>query len=202
MVSTPFPHHTTHPVIVLSSTLIISGIPLPRAGLHQTMADKGAEILWDNIAKVPAIMSDNAAKDVADKMFIIKDRVVQLLKTYEDDFTDEQLEVMATKFVDTCITHTGDLASKKHHNAMEACMKEVIIEYNAATMLQRCGALMILRRRGIRARSTPKDKQVWLGLFGKLWADQLGAARYHTPMKLSVRTSDEGKTVKFWEITG
>ena len=118
LVSTPFPHHTTHPVIVLSSTLIISGIPLPRAGLHQTMADKGAEILGDNIAKVPAIMSDNAAKDVADKMFIIKDRVVQLLKTYEDDFTDEQLEVMATKFVDTCITHTGDLASKKHHNAM------------------------------------------------------------------------------------
>ena len=188
------------------------------------MADKGVELLGDNLAKVPAIMSDNAAKDVAAKMFVEKKRLVALLKTHEDDFTDEELEVMATNFVDTCITHTGDLASKKHHTMMENAINEVIISYNAATMLQRFFALRCRRslhqkaRRqhaaatlqrffGVRSRvqssgDVPDAKRAWLSLFSKLWADRLGRHRFITPMKLSSRTTDLAKEEKYWQVTG
>jgi hypothetical protein len=76
------------------------------------MADKGVGLLSNNLAKVPAVMPDNAAKDVADKVFVEKKRLVSLLKTHEHNFTDEKLEAMATNFVETCATHTGDLVSK------------------------------------------------------------------------------------------
>ncbi len=81
-------------------------------------------------------MSDNAAKDVGVKIFAHKAAVVKLLKTHEDKFSEEELEIMSTNFVDTCITHCGDLASKKHHDAMEGSLHSAIVKYNAATLIQ------------------------------------------------------------------
>ena len=47
---------------------------------------------------------------------------------------------MTTNFVDTCITHAGDLASKTHFNETAAAMTPVIIHYNAATMIHDTGS--------------------------------------------------------------
>jgi hypothetical protein len=77
------------------------------------------EILGQKLLKVPAVMSDNAAKDVGDKIFVKKaEEMVALLRNHEDAFTIEELEIMSTNFVDNCITHGGGLASKRHYNSM------------------------------------------------------------------------------------
>ncbi len=77
--------------------------------------------------KVPAVMSDNAAKDVGDKIFVKKAEMVALLRNHEDTFTAEEIEIMSTNFVDNCITHGGDLASKRHYNSMAVSMKDAVI---------------------------------------------------------------------------
>ncbi len=63
------------------------------------------------------------------------------------NFTDAQLEVMSTTFVDTCITHGGDLASKKHFSEICAVMADVIINYNAATIIQTATGKWLIRQR-------------------------------------------------------
>ena len=73
----------------------------------------GVSILGDNLTKVVSTMADNAAKDVGEKIFSVKKEFVATLMGGEVTYTDEELEIMTTNFVDTCITHGGDLASKK-----------------------------------------------------------------------------------------
>ena len=171
------------------------GLELLEHGGHQLRADKGAEVLGDNISKIPAVMADNAAADVAEKLFETKDEVCARLKESNNDFTEEELEVMTTNFVNTCVTHGGDLASKRHHAAMEAEIKDVIVMYNCATLLQKAAALWLLRR-SLRRREVRKN------LLLRVWADALGRHRYHTAMKLVTKVTDKGATVKHWEVTG
>jgi hypothetical protein len=170
------------------------GLELLADGKHQHQADKGVETLGENMPKMPAVMSDNAATDVATKMHVEKVKVCAILRDQDDDFTEEQLEVMATNFVDACITHGGDLASTKHHNAMEAAIKDVIISYNCATLIQKMGAHWLLRR-------SLRRKEVRLNLLVKAWGGTLGHSRCHTPMKLASKMTDDGKVVKCWELT-
>jgi hypothetical protein len=178
------------------------GLEILRTGEHQLMAEKASAVLGDNIAKVPAVMTDNAAKDVGVKMFAYKADIVRILKTHEDNFTEEELEIMSAHFVDTCITHCGDLASKKHHDAMEGCLRSVIVIYNAATLIQIFFAVTYVKRNRRVCRTTDAAKLVWLKVCAKLFAGRLGrAALWHTPMKLECVTDDAGAKKKCWKVT-
>ncbi len=140
--------------------------------------------------KVPAVMSDNAAMDVGDKIFVKKAEMVALLRNHEDTFTAEEIEIMSTNFVDNCITHGGDLASKRHYNSMAGSMKDAIIFFNAATLLQRFVATRLIRR----------NVSCNISLLCRLWSDNLGRARFHTPMKLISVHDDIGTVAKKWEL--
>jgi hypothetical protein len=108
---------------------------------HSHHVTKGLELLGDNLVKMPSVMSDNAAKDIGAAIFLAKADMVALLRTHEDAFSAAEIEVMETNFVDTCVTHGGDLASKKHFTAMENVLKDVFVQYNAATLIY-CSALL------------------------------------------------------------
>ena len=122
------------------------GLEILEGGEHRHHVTKGLELLGGNLVKMPSVMSDNAAKDVGAAMFLAKADMVALIRTHEDVFSAAEIEVMETNFVDTCITHGGDLASKKHFTAMEHVVKDVFVLYNAATLLQRFVAVRIIRR--------------------------------------------------------
>jgi hypothetical protein len=172
------------------------GLEILKTGEHQPMADKASAVLDTNIVKVPAVMSDNAAKDVGVKIFAHKAAVVKLLKTHEDMFSEEELEIMSTNFVDTCITHCGDLASKKHHDAMEGSLHSAIVKYNAATLIQNAFAIRYIKQ-------NRHAKGVWLKVCARLLAGRLGrVAMCHTPMKLESIRNDAGTIQKCWKVTG
>ena len=131
---------------------------LPNGG-HKLQAQVAVQVLGDNIVKVAATMADNAAKDVGVKIFVAKDIAVDLLKAGDENLSDEQLEVMATNFVDTCITHGGDLASKKHFAVICNALKAVIISFNAAALIQHAVARYLIRR-DLKARQAHKSHRL------------------------------------------
>jgi hypothetical protein len=159
-------------------------------GIHQHQADKAVLILGEQLLKVPAVMSDNAAKDVGAKIFTKKAEMVALLRNHEDTFTAEEMEIMSTNFVDNCITHGGDLASKRHYTSMALSMKDAIIIFNAATLLQRFVATRLIRQ------NTSGN----IGLLCRLWSERLGRPRFHTPMRLISIRNDIGTVEKKWEV--
>jgi hypothetical protein len=77
---------------------------------------------------------------------------------------------------------------------MAAAMKGVIISYSCATPIQKTGAFWLLRR-------SLRREEVRLNLLVKVWGGTLGHSRYHTPMKLASKMTDDGKVVKHWELT-
>ena len=147
-----------------------------------------------------SVMSDNAAKDVGTELFLKKGEMVALLRTHEDRFSPEEIEIMSCQFVDTCITHGGDLASKKHYSMMYTSLKDVIVMYNAATLLQRFIVICILRSH--MSGTSTLEIGTLRTIVLKLWANKLGQARYHTPMKCVTQVSDYGTKAKKWELTG
>ena len=130
-------------------------ISLLEDGCHTTMAEKGVEILGENLCKMCLVMSDAAALDVARHMYTAKkDMVDQIDKAQH---TPEQIEVFETEFVAQCINHGGDNASKKNYAAMAAAMKLLVIKYNCATLLQHWFATRVLWRRMNRASNQGSD---------------------------------------------
>ena len=163
------------------------GLEVLPDGKHIHQVQAGVKVLGKNIVKVPSTMSDNAARDVGSAIFSHKEVAVELLKAQMTNFSDEELEVMSTNFVDTCITHCGDLASKKHFGSIAKGLEKVVIIYNCATLIQSFMAL----RRGRKLKS----------VFIKLFQGKVGKARYHTPMKLVSQTTNAGKQAKQWSLT-
>ena len=168
---------------------------LPNGG-HNLQAEAAVDVLGENIVKVAATMADNAAKDVGDKIFVAKDIAVDLMKAGDENLTEEQLEVMATNFVDTCITHGGDLASKKHFAAISDALNAVIITFNAAAMIQHAAARHLIRR-NLKARQPRKAQR----LMCLLLSGKLSRAAVHTPMKLVIKVGDDGTHTRHWELT-
>jgi hypothetical protein len=106
---------------------------------------------------------------------------------------------MSTNFADTCITHCGDLASKKHHDAMEGCLHSVIIKYNAATLIQNAFAVRYIKISRHVCRTTNAAKLVRLKVCAKLFAGRLGRAAmsyYHEAGKYSERRWCKTKVLK------
>ena len=168
---------------------------LPNGG-HKLQAQKAVQVLGDNIVKVAATMADNAAKDVGVKIFVAKDIAVDLLKAGDENLSDEQLEVMATNFVDTCITHGGDLASKVHFAVICNALKAVIVSFNAAAIIQHAVARHVIRR-DLKARQAHKAHR----LLSLLLSGKLSRAAVHTPMKLVTKVGEDGTHAKAWQLT-
>ena len=172
------------------------GLEVLPNGRHDLQAEAAVDVLGENIVKVAATMADNAAKDVGDKIFVAKDIAVDLMKAGDENLTEEQLEVMATNFVDTCITHGGDLASKKHFAAISDALNSVIITFNAAAIIQHATARHLIRR-DLRARQPRRAHR----LMCLLLSGKLSRAAVHTPMKLVTKVGDDGAHTKHWELT-
>lgn len=168
---------------------------LPNGG-HDLQAELAVKVLGENIVKVPSTMADNAAKDVGDKIFVAKEIAVDLMKAGDEKLSDDQLEVMATNFVDTCITHGGDLASKKQFAAISGALKSVIIKFNAAAIIQHAAGMFIMRR-DLKARN-PAHALRFLCL---LWTGKLSRTALHTPMKLMMGVMNDCTRKKYWELT-
>ena len=131
-----------------------------------------------------------------------KTEAVATLMGREATFTEEQMEIMTTNFVDTCITHAGDLASKTHFTETAAAMTSVIIHYNAATMIQGAAGRKLLRLRLERKQLTKTGadgRKSIRPLLAKMLCGKLGRDAWHTPMKLGFTPC--GKT-KEWQLTG
>ncbi len=95
-----------------------------------------------------------------------------------------------------CITHCGDLASKKHHDALEESLHSAIVKYNAATLIQNAFAIRYIKQ-------NRHAKGVWLKVCARLLAGRSGsAAMCHTPMKLESIRNDAGTIQKCWKVTG
>ncbi len=155
------------------------GLEILEGGEHRHHVTKGLELLGGNLVKMPSVMSDNAATDIGAAMFVAKAEMVALLRTHEDAFTAVEVEVMETNFLNTCITHGGDLASKKHFTAMEHVVKDVFVQYNAAILLQRFIAVRVIRRKHM-ANGTLVNG-TFMMLFARFWGNVLGRSRYVAP---------------------
>ena len=173
------------------------GLEILANGAHQPQADKGVEVLGSNLPKMVSTMADNAAKDVGDKMCTAKEIAVAALMGEGHNFTDAQLEVMSTTFVDTCITHGGDLVSKMHFKEICTVMAAVIINYNAATIIQTATGKWLIRQR----MKGTRMKAVWT-LWAKLLCGKLSRETCFMPMKLIVTIGDEGTPKKQWQLCG
>jgi hypothetical protein len=98
-----------------------------------TQAEAAVGVLGENVVKVAAKMADNAAKDVGDEAFVAKDIAVDLMKAGDENLTEEQLEVMATNFVDACTTHGGGYRLQETFRRHQRRLKQ------RDNNLQRCG---------------------------------------------------------------
>jgi hypothetical protein len=108
---------------------VLIGLEVFKTGEHQPMAEKASAVLGTNIVKVPAVMTDNAAKDVVKNKLPRRLLSSTFLNHTKIFLLKKNLRLcMSTNFVDTCITHCGDLASKKHHDAMQGCLHSVIVK--------------------------------------------------------------------------
>ena len=108
-----------------------------------------------------------------------------------------QMEIMSTNFVDTCITHGGDLASKKHFSEICNAMKDIIIFYNCATIVQGAGARWLLRKK-IKQKQLKNSMHLW----AKVVLRKTGRDMCHTPMTIRAQTKDDGRCKKCWELIG
>lgn len=199
-------------------------IALLKNGLHKTMAEKGVEIMGDNLSKMCLVMSDAAALDVARHMYTVKKEMVDGID--KTQHTPDQIEVFETEFVAQCINHGGDNASKQNYAAMAVAMKQLVIKYNCATLLQHWAVTRLLWKRMQRASPAdspaptvaptekrfaqffcltqaqhgPRD-EVWKGLLRKVLTGATGRGRFHCAMEL--QTSHHGGTEHLaWVITG
>ena len=75
------------------------------------MAEKGVEILGENLCKMCLVMSDAAALDVTRHMYTSKKEIVGQIDKAQ--LILQQIEAFETEFVAQCINHGGDTASKK-----------------------------------------------------------------------------------------
>ena len=181
------------------------GLEILANGCHQPQADMAVSVLGGNLPKVVSTMADNAAADVGEKIFAVKEEAIATLMGGEVNFTEQQLEIMTTNFVDTCITHGGDLASKKHFTETCAAMTSVIVHYNAATIIQGAAGRKLIRLRLMRKELThtgPNGAKMLQPLLAKMMCGRLGPVAWHTPMKLGLKANDDGSKTKEWQLTG
>ena len=68
------------------------GLEILANGCHQPQADMAVSVLGGNLPKVVSTMADNAAADVGEKIFAVKEEAIATLMGGEVNFTEQQLE--------------------------------------------------------------------------------------------------------------